>query len=151
MRNYISKVFQDDQLKLLSGLQKKVPHWCHETILKALKLRFSCGTAGYEELLRQSFPLPSTRTLTKKMENLKFNGGISEEIFQFLHLKVSHFVNSIDCDCLLLLDEMSIKPGAMYDLSSNTYIGYVNLPQHDTNVIATHVLVFMLAGLASRW
>ena len=85
------------------------------------------------------------------MENLKFNGGISEEIFQFLHLKVSHFVNSIDCDCLLLLDEMSIKPGAMYDLSSNTYIGYVNLPQHDTNVIATHVLVFMLAGLASRW
>ena len=85
-KNYISKVFQDDQLKLLSGLYKKVPHWCHETILEALKLRFSCSTAGYEELLRQSFPLPSIRTLTKKMENIKFNGGISEEIFQFLHL-----------------------------------------------------------------
>lgn len=30
-------------------------------------------------------------------------------------------------------------------------LDYVTLPDHDRNVIATHGLVFMLAGLASRW
>ena len=151
MNESISKIFNEDQMKFLSNLYKKIPRWCNETIVKALKLRFACGTSGYEELLKQKFPLPSVRTLTKRLENLKFSSGINEEVFAFLKIKCSNFINSIDSDCVLVLDEISIKSGRFYDPSTNCYIGNVTLPGHDENVLATHGLVFMLAGLASRW
>ena len=46
---------------------------------------------------------------------------------------------------------MSISAGTFYDASTNTIIGNVTLPDHDTSIFATHSLVFMLVGIASRW
>ena len=51
----------------------------------------------------------------------------------------------------IVLDEMSISAGTFYDASTNTIIGNVTLPDHDASIFATHSLVFMLAGIASRW
>lgn len=147
----INKIFNEDQLNLLSGKYKKIPKWCNSTLIKAYKLKFACGTAGYEELLKANFPLPSMRTLSEKLENLKFKSGIINEVLEFMKIKISGFEKEIDKDCTLVLDEMSITAGTFYDASTNTIIGNVTLPDHDTSIIVTHGLVFMLAGIASRW
>ena len=64
---------------------------------------------------------------------------------------MSQFKSSLDKDCLLVIDEISIMPGTCYDNATGSYIGYVTLPGHDSSVLATHVLVIMLAGIAQRW
>lgn len=149
----ISNIFNENQVSMLSGKYKKMPNWCNNTLLKAYKLKFAYGTAGYEELLKANFPLLSIRTLTRKLESLKFKSGILHEIFEFMKIKISGFEKEIDKDRTLVLDEMSITTGntGFYDSSTNTITGNVTLPDHDESDIATHGLVFMLAGIASRW
>lgn len=61
--NNLQRIFTNDQLSLLRTNKKKVQKWSKESILKALKIRFSCGMNGYEELRRQHFPFPGIRTL----------------------------------------------------------------------------------------
>ena len=67
----LSTALNEDQLQVLTKSYKKIPRWCNETLLNAYKLKFACGTAGYEEILRQKLPFPCIRTLTKKLENFK--------------------------------------------------------------------------------
>ncbi|KAJ4426849.1 hypothetical protein ANN_26648 [Periplaneta americana] len=122
--------------------------WSNVTITKALKLKFSCGGSGYEELLKQGYPLPSVRTLQRRLQNLKFDSGISREVFEFLRIKVESF-ESHEKDCVLILDEMAITSGNVYDCSLSKYFGNVTPPEHSD--MATHVLVFMLGGVITRW
>ncbi|XP_039314224.1 uncharacterized protein LOC120359693 [Solenopsis invicta] len=159
MENAISKVLTEiyfrvltkNQIKLLTGKFKKVPNWDNETIKKALRYKFMCGRSGYEEISRD-LPLPSLRTLRRRLENVKFTNGILEEIFDFLYIKVSAFQNNLDKHCMLVLDEMSITPSRSFDISTNSYVGSVELCKNsDTQKFASKALVFMLAGIASRW
>lgn len=76
----IKKRLGDDQIKLLCGEYKKVPIWCSDTVKKALKYKFVCGNAGYEEIARD-WPLPSLRTLSRRLDGLKFQSGILDEVF----------------------------------------------------------------------
>lgn len=46
----MSKIFNGDQMKIVTQECKKTS-WCNDTILKALRLKFTCGTPGYSELL----------------------------------------------------------------------------------------------------
>ena len=147
----VSKLFNVEQLALLNKQYKRMPKWCDNILVKAYQLKFACGVSGYKELLKQGFPLPSLRTLRNKLENWKFKSGDTNEVFEFLKIKVSQFKSSLDKDCLLVIDEISITPGACYDNATGSYIGYVTLPGHDSSVLATHVLVIMLAGIAQRW
>ncbi|XP_071636282.1 uncharacterized protein [Temnothorax longispinosus] len=155
INNLYPKILQNllnsDQINLLCRKYKKIPKWSDKTLVKAYQLKFACGYSGYQELLRHGFPLPSIRTLRKKLENWKFQSGKSDEIFEFLNIKVSQFQNDIDRDCLIVLDEVRITPSKIYDSSTNTYVGYVTLPNHDSTEIATHGLVFMIVGIAKRW
>ncbi|XP_076665372.1 uncharacterized protein LOC143367443 [Andrena cerasifolii] len=66
-----STALNEDQIKVLTKTYKKIPRWCNETLMNAYKLRSACGTAGYEEILRQKLPYPCIRTLTKKLKNFK--------------------------------------------------------------------------------
>lgn len=74
----ISTIFNEDQV---SALLKKghIRNWSNKTVQRALKLKFTCGTTGYEELLQQGIPLPSLRTLWRKLENFTFQPGISDQ------------------------------------------------------------------------
>lgn len=108
-------------------------------------------TLDTRELLNQGFPLPSLRTLNEKLDGWKFTSGISDEIFQFLKFKISSFKSDKDRDCLIVLDEISITSGIQYDASVADYIGYVTLSDHNSKELATHGLVFMLAGISHRW
>jgi hypothetical protein len=76
--------------------------WSNDTVTKALKLKFACGSSGYEELLKQNFPYPSVRTLQRRLKRLKFNSGILNEVFNFLKIKVESF-NEIQIVFLYLM------------------------------------------------
>lgn len=148
----LKQLLNEDQVTILKrrslGKSCKFLKWSNETVVNALRLKFSCGGSGYEELLRQKFPLPSVRTLQRRLQNLNFDSGILDEVLKFLDTKVQTFAPS-ERDCALVLDEMAITPTSVYDISLNKYLGEVTLPDHTG--VATHVLVFMLAGIKARW
>jgi len=49
----------------------------------------------------------------------------------------------------LVLDEMYINEGKVYDVASKTFLENVTLPDHEG--VANHGLVFMLDDISSRW
>lgn len=120
--NLFSRIFNEDQTVALRKMQAKKTtkfiKWTNSTVTKSLKLKFSCGNNGYQELLKQGYPLPSVRTLQRRLQTLKFDSGIVDEVFQFLKIKVQCF-ESHERDCTLVLDEMTITPGTTWDSSLN--------------------------------
>lgn len=145
----LSSIFTEDQIKCLVKKNRNVKEWSHETIKRALQLKFVCGVNGYEELIRKGMPFPSVRTLRRRLESFKFKPGISNEMLEFLKYKKSYFKLDIDLECGLIFDEMAITPKKCYDSSSGSVIGDITFPNEEGN--ATHALVFMLVGIASRW
>lgn len=115
LTNDFFTVFSNNQIKYASGQLKRMPKWCDKALIQGYKLKFTCGYSGYRELLNESFPLPSLRTLNEKLDGWKFTSDISDEIFQFLQLKISTFKSDKDKDCLIVLDEISITSGIEYD------------------------------------
>ncbi|XP_024871136.1 uncharacterized protein LOC112465596 [Temnothorax curvispinosus] len=125
-RQMLKEMLTNDQIRTLFT-KKRIKNWSNETIQRALKLQFTCGTTGYEELILQGMPLPSLRTLRRKLENLKFESGISNEMFDFLKLKASRLQDN-DKECGLVMDEMSITPKNIYDSSTKTMLGNITYP-----------------------
>jgi len=141
----LNSVFNIDQINALNRNSTKFMKWSNSTVMKALKLKFSCGNNGYEELLKQNIPLPSLRTLMRRLQNLKFGTGILHEVFKFLQIKIETFKDEHEKDCVLIMDEMSITPANLFDVSTNQNIGKVTLPNHEGT--ATNVLVLCLVAL----
>lgn len=128
-RNYpnlessIKLLFNDDHIKVLIRQSSRGRLWSNDTIKKALKLKFFCGSSGYQELRKQKIPLPSERTLRRKLESIQFEEGICDDIFKLLEDKVALFKDAKERDCMLVLDEMAIAPGQQFDSSIQSYCG----------------------------
>lgn len=68
-------IFNDDQLKLLSGKVRQVKQWSEATVMDSLQIRFACQ-GGYDKLIKRGYPLPSTRTLMRRIADVHFPTGI---------------------------------------------------------------------------
>ena len=148
----VGKIFNEDQFDIVSGKYKKCPRWHDNTLVKSFKLKFACGVSGYKEIMKQGIPLPSIRTLQRQLENWDFKSGIIEEAFDFLKIKIPFFKDEIYVDSLLVIDEVGITPGKIFDCSTKSYVGFVTLGDNkDSTELADHGLVFMLAGISHRW
>ncbi|XP_044016104.1 uncharacterized protein LOC122857792 [Aphidius gifuensis] len=66
----VKQIFNNDQIQVMNGY-KKSPQWSNSTIIKALKLRLTCGISGYKELIHHNHPLPSLRTLSRRLSARK--------------------------------------------------------------------------------
>lgn len=121
----LHKVFNNDQIKWLQrdSSSKHLHKWSEQTIKKALRLKVSCSESGYRELMKQNIPLPSSRTLRRRLETIKFEPGICDDIFEALKEKVEQFEDDRQRDCMLALDEMGIESGNQVDLSTNSRFG----------------------------
>lgn len=67
-KQYLKNIFTDDQIRAIELRHtnpKSITAWSHKTMIKAIKLKECCGNRGYEELLKQNIPLPSTRTIAR--------------------------------------------------------------------------------------
>jgi len=126
----LQQMFNEDQIEYLKAKYKghHIYKWTDATIKKALRLRHACGDNGYRELLNQSYPLPSPRTLRRRLECIPFKGGICDEVFNLLRDKVSNFSDERCNDCMVCVDEMSLTPGEQIDPCTNQTIGYATIP-----------------------
>lgn len=145
----LNSVFTDDQIQALFTKKRSIRNWSHKTVYRALQLKFVCGNNGYEQLIQQGYLFPSLRTLRRRLEDFKFEPGISKEMFEFLARKKPYFENETDLECGLVFDEMAITSKKCYNSSTGSLIGNITFSNEKGN--ATHALVFMLVGIASRW
>ena len=70
IENSLKSFFNPDQLKALGKKSSRGWNWSEDTINKALALKEACGVNGYEELLKQNYPLPSLRTLYRRLSDM---------------------------------------------------------------------------------
>lgn len=121
-------IFNGDQIAALCTKTQRGKIWSNETVQRALQLKLVCGSNGYEEVLRQGMPFPSLRTLRRRLEDFKFEPGISEKMFDFLTYKKSYFNKNTDIECGLIFDEMAITPRKCYDPSTEAIVGDITFP-----------------------
>lgn len=94
--------------------------------------------------------MPSRRTLTRKIDHIKFKPGISDEMLEYLKYKVANFENDRDRECFIALDEISILGRKMFDPQMKKFIGDITLPS-DAQGTVKHGLVYVLTGTHTRW
>lgn len=128
LKTKLKRMFNDDQIQLLLGKHSRASKWSNNTILKALQLKFSCGSNGYKALLAQQHPLPSERTLRRKKEGVNFEEGILEDVFDILKKQISLFKDDREKDAMIAIDEMSLVPGKQFDPSTLSHIGDASMP-----------------------
>lgn len=68
----MNKVLNKDQMIAFGKKTVRGYKWSNDSVKKALRLKLSCGSAGYQELLSQGIPLSAERTLRQKCVNLEF-------------------------------------------------------------------------------
>jgi hypothetical protein len=145
LKEKLENVFTEDQLQAIRT--KKFRKCSNETLTKSLKLKFACGTSGYTMLRKMKLPFPAIRTLNYHLQNLQFKSGVLDDVINFMKIKI--FNNDFVKDCMLVLDEMDIKPGLDYCVQTGTYVGNITFPQHKG--VASKALVIMLGGISTRW
>ncbi|XP_065280812.1 THAP domain-containing protein 1-like [Dermacentor albipictus] len=74
--NYLN----EDQKTALERQDRTCRTWSADTVKKALQLKFACGGTGYDLLIEQGYPLPSRRTLCRRLQHLSFKPGVLHEI-----------------------------------------------------------------------
>ncbi|XP_049268503.1 uncharacterized protein LOC125757198 [Rhipicephalus sanguineus] len=84
---HLSSYINEDQFASLHRSPRGTV-WSKETLIKALKIRLSCGSRGYDMVKQLGQPLPSQRTLQRHIEHCKFRPGLLVDIMDSLAVKV---------------------------------------------------------------
>lgn len=78
------KFLGDDQ-KILAKQSSRGLQWSMSTLKQALQVKFTCGTTTDELVRTLGYPLPSTRTLMRRLQS--FLPGVLKEVFDALRKK----------------------------------------------------------------
>lgn len=137
----LRKIFNNDQFKAVNLRSIRGHKWSNNTITKALRFKLSCGSSGYQEILNQGIPLPSERTLRRRLEGIDFKPGICDKIFDMIKQQVSQMMDDREKDCMLAIDEMSIMAGEQIDQSTMSHVGLSTLPDTFGNYnVSNHMI-----------
>ena len=148
------KLFWEQQKKIF-GKGTGVRY--HPMIIRFCLSLASKSASTYDELRSSNIlTLPSRRTLRDYKNAVKPEAGFNPEVIQEL-IKVATPLEGHQRYVVLSFDEMKIKENLVYDKYTGQLIGYVDLgdPElnfssfKDHNVLATHVLVLYIRGIAS--
>ncbi len=120
----------------------------YETKQFALMIHFM-GPKVYR-FLRKSWSLPSVRTLQKTTENWEINPGLNEFLFKVLAVKANSMTAKAK-ECVLCVDEMSLKSFLFFDFKKDEIIGFHNTGFIKTCDVTKSVMVIMISGLHSSW
>ncbi|XP_023214239.1 52 kDa repressor of the inhibitor of the protein kinase-like isoform X1 [Centruroides sculpturatus] len=72
----LSKFLKPDQVQYMQRVSKSNPYpWTNETIRHALQLKCAVGNRGYEYLRQIEYPLPSSRTINRRIKSCRFNSS----------------------------------------------------------------------------
>lgn len=104
---------------------------------------------GYR-FLRRMLVLPSQQILTKFLNQANIKPGINTNIFGQLKERAKK-MKPADKLCVLLFDEMSLKPNISYNERKDLVIGFVNNGLETKPDFADHAQVFMFRGLIRKY
>lgn len=118
-------------------------------------IRRFCGTVFFHSpstytYLRQFLTLPHPQTLRKWLTVVNDSPGFTSTSLNLI--KKNIMSNSIEPECVLICDSMSIRKQVVYSPSEGRNLGYVDLgfDTEDTR-LAGEALVFLVSGLRGKW
>lgn len=94
--------------------------------------------------------LPSKCTLQRFTKRWIVNPGFNEFIFRVTECRVK-LLKEKEKDCILCLDEISLKSHVFYDISKDKIIGFDTTSSKNNTEIAGSALTIMARGIASSW
>jgi len=136
-------VFNTDQIDQLRGSRHGC--WTTATVRKAMQIRAATGKIGYEFLrTTMGYPLPSYRTISKRVQVLEMRAGLDTSLLDLLKLKTQD-MSPRERDCVLILDEVQLLKKVEYDVGLKQMSGYVSREflsnPNEANQLASHALV----------
>jgi hypothetical protein len=85
------------------------------------------------------------------LNSMPFNTGLNEDLLNQLAGSVSSFKKE-EKICILMLDEMAIKPQLLYNCHSDIVSGYVDRGKHGRlHIVARQALVFLVRNIGGSW
>ena len=100
--------------------------------------------------LRKSLCLPHPSTLRAWSASIECEPGFLKK--PLLH--IADLVKDGQSDCIIIIDEMSIKKEVKWDPKNEKFVGtvdYGSIKAEETDTIATNALVIMISGLKKPW
>lgn len=153
---YLEKNYSEQSCKVLKSqltLLNKSPRGCRYTdeFKKFAMSVYFLGPKAYKKFSTM-YRLPSKSTLNRFTRRWVVNPGFNEFIFHLIELR-SRLLNEKEKDCILCLDEMSLKSHLFYDISKDKIVGFQESYKSDNNNmdVASSALVVMARGIASSW
>ena len=149
------KFFWQEQLKLLQSSSSGRRY--HPQIIRFALSVHGKSPAAYRELRDSgALVLPSERILRDYKNYFTPKAGINNENVDELRKKVSSFTE-VQRYVVLVMDEMKIQSGLVFDKHSGNLVGFVDLGDPMTNfaclqeedTLATHALAFLVRGLCT--
>lgn len=151
---YLEKNYSEQSCNLLKSqlnLLNKAPRGCRYTDEYkqfALSVYF-LGPKAYKKFSTM-YRLPSKSTLNRFTKRWIINPGFNDFIFGLIKLR-ARLLNEKEKDCILCLDEISIKSHLFYDISKDKIVGFQEPYRSDSMDVANSALVVMARGIASKW
>jgi hypothetical protein len=150
--NTFVRLFWGEQQKSFQRNSKGM-RW-HPMMLRFAILLHSQSPAAYEVLKETGvLKLPNERTLRDYSNFIQPQTGFNPAVLEDIRKEAENFSDNQRW-VVLMHDEMSIKSNLVYDRASGELVGFVDSQnwtskRKDENEIGTHVLVFMIVGVAS--
>lgn len=94
--------------------------------------------------------LPSKSTLQRCTQNWVINPGFNDFIFRLLELRVSLMQDKAK-DCILCIDEISLKCNLYYNISKDKITGFQEGFMIKSADIAGNALIIMARGIVNSW
>lgn len=94
--------------------------------------------------------LPSRVTLSRITQKWNIYPGLNDFIFKIVDLKASVMPEK-SRDCILTIDEMSLKSNLFYNITRDIITGFEALHNKRSTCIATSALVLMVRGISYNW
>ncbi|XP_049512364.1 dentin sialophosphoprotein isoform X2 [Dermacentor silvarum] len=130
LKKQVGHFLAPDQLDGMGKSSMRGTKWTDGTIRKALKVRLSCGSRGYNVVKEIIAPLPTERTLQRHLEHLRSSPGALHELMRSLSDEVNHVEDSEGHTALM--DDVQLMPGVPLDLTTGAILGIPTVPLADT-------------------
>ena len=160
-KQMLHSLFNEDQLKHLKDKKSKA-HYSLNTLKKAIKLYYTCGSTGYSLLRDEGYPLPTARTIQRHLKKIPFRPGTLDAFIKKMEPKVKAMRPEERCFGIIL-DELYLQALREYDSSNSCFVGHPTIDppprimearakrgEDQMDRLATQAMAAMIVGLSTR-
>ena len=151
------KLFWEQQQKMFQCSKSGVRY--HPMVIRYCLSLYAKSSSAYNEIRNSGIlKLPSSRTLKDYKNFIKPGTGFQKGVVDNLKKSTINYTNQ-QRYITIMFDEMKIRSNLVFDKNNDELIGFVDLGDPEVNfssfgdgenILATHVLIFYIRGLASN-